>query len=229
MIRLKTQLTIPAGYKSGIDRIVSTFLRNNYECFMVGGSVRDMILGRDAYDFDFATNARPEDVMRLFKRVAPTGIKHGTVTLLIDNFSYEVTTYRSDGVYLDGRRPESVTFSDSLETDVMRRDFTINGLAYDLESGDVIDHVGGLEDLKRHVIRTIGSAIDRLSEDGLRSYRACRLASKLGFVIDDETLGAITSTREISRIISVERVRDELVKLLQTDKPSVGLAYLRTT
>ncbi|MGL4368953.1 MAG: CCA tRNA nucleotidyltransferase, partial [Spirochaetota bacterium] len=111
MYRFNRKLEIPAAYQDGILKITETFRRNNFECYMVGGSVRDMILGGEAHDFDFATNARPEQVMRLFKRVAPTGIKHGTVTLLIDDNTFEVTTYRSDGTYLDGRRPESVSFS----------------------------------------------------------------------------------------------------------------------
>ena len=226
---LEKQLAIPHAYKEGIGRITDTFRRNNYDCFMVGGSVRDLLLGKDAYDFDFATNARPEQVMKLFRRVAPTGIKHGTVTLLIDDCTFEVTTYRNDGKYMDGRRPENVTFSDSLEEDVLRRDFTINGLAYDLEKEQVIDYVGGIDDIDRGVIRTIGSAVDRLSEDGLRSFRACRLASKLGFAIDAGTLDAIRSTLDIAGMVSAERIRDEIVKLLQTDKPSIGLEYMRET
>lgn len=226
---LEKQLAIPHAYKEGIGRITETFRRNSYDCYMVGGSVRDLLLGKDAYDFDFATNARPEQVMKLFRRVAPTGIKHGTVTLLIDDCTFEVTTYRNDGKYMDGRRPENVTFSDSLEEDVLRRDFTINGLAYDLEKEQVIDYVGGIEDIDRGVIRTIGSAVDRLSEDGLRSFRACRLASKLGFTIDAGTLDAIRSTLDIAGMVSAERIRDEIVKLLQTDKPSIGLEYMRET
>lgn len=229
MKRLKTTLYIPETYRDGINRITETFRRHNFECYMVGGSVRDLLIGHEAYDFDFATDARPNDVMKLFKRVAPTGIKHGTVTLIIEGQTYEVTTYRSDGVYLDGRRPESVNFSDSLEEDVMRRDFTINGLAYDLELHEVIDYVGGIDDIAAKRIRTIGSALDRLGEDGLRSYRACRLASKLGFVIDETTLTAIRDTIKVAEGVSVERVRDELIKLLQTDKPSVGLEYMRVT
>ncbi|HEX8994337.1 MAG TPA: HDIG domain-containing protein, partial [Candidatus Paceibacterota bacterium] len=229
MKRLKTTLHIPEHYRDGINRISETFRRHNFECYMVGGSVRDLLIGHEAYDFDFATNARPNDVMKLFRRVAPTGIKHGTVTLLIDGNSFEVTTYRSDGAYLDGRHPESVSFSDSLEEDVKRRDFTMNGLAYDIDTHEVIDFVDGIEDIRAGVIRTIGSATDRLGEDGLRSYRACRLASKLGFSIDEATLAAIKATLPVAGAVSIERVRDELVKLLQTDKPSVGLEYMRTT
>ena len=229
MHRFKRKLDIPQTYLEGVFHITETFRRHNFECFMVGGSVRDLLLGRDVHDFDFATNARPEQVMKLFRRVAPTGIKHGTVTLLIDDHTFEVTTYRNDGKYMDGRRPESVTFSDSLEEDVMRRDFTMNGLAYDVQSEEVIDYVGGIEDIEKGLIRTIGSAVDRLSEDGLRSYRACRLSSKLGFVIDEKTLSAITSTLEIANMVSAERIRDELLKLLETDKPSVGFEYMRTT
>jgi poly(A) polymerase/tRNA nucleotidyltransferase (CCA-adding enzyme) len=229
MQKTKVEFNIPAQYLDGIMRISDTFKRNSYQCYIVGGSVRDLLLGIPAYDFDFATNARPDVMMRLFRRVAPTGIKHGTVTLIIDDNTFEVTTYRSDGVYLDGRRPESVSYSDSLEEDVLRRDFTINGLAYDVDTHELIDYVEGVDDLKKKIIRTIGSAHDRLGEDGLRAYRACRLASKLGFVIDDATLDAIRDTLSVSNMVSAERIRDEFVKLLQTDVPSVGIEYLRTT
>lgn len=221
-------IEIPADVRDHILTIVNQFKQKGHECYLVGGSVRDLLLGHPVYDYDFATDAHPEVVMRMFRRVIPTGIKHGTVSVIMgDDSTYEITTYRSDGTYIDGRRPEEVHFSKSLEEDVMRRDFTINGLAYDVLSGEVIDYVEGLDDLKRKVIRTIGNPIDRFSEDGLRTYRACRFASKLGFDIDPDTFEAISSTLDVARKISVERIRDEFAKVLETEKPSVGLELLR--
>ncbi|HOP62238.1 MAG TPA: CCA tRNA nucleotidyltransferase [Spirochaetota bacterium] len=220
-------LNIPERLRGPLADFTETFYRNGYECYLVGGSVRDLLLGQDTYDYDFATSARPEQVMKLFRRVAPTGIKHGTVTVLQGEMEFEVTTYRADGKYLDGRRPESVSFSDTLEEDVQRRDFTINGLAYDMERDEVIDLVGGVDDLERGVIRTIGSPIERFSEDGLRTYRACRFAAKLGFEIEPATFNAISDTLNVAEKVSAERIREELMKLLATDTPSKGFEYMR--
>ncbi|HPJ37548.1 MAG TPA: CCA tRNA nucleotidyltransferase [Spirochaetota bacterium] len=228
MTILEKSIILPPHYEKAIRSIVTTFSENGFECYLVGGSVRDLLMGAPACDFDFATNARPQQVMKLFKRVIPTGIKHGTVSLLFnDDATYEITTYRSDGKYVDGRRPESISFSDTLEEDVRRRDFTINGLAYDVLKQELIDYVGGLDDIGRGVIRTIGDSIDRFSEDGLRPYRACRFAAKLHFTIDPGTFDAIGKTLDVARMVSAERVRDELLKLLDAETPSVGFEYLR--
>ncbi|HOQ12602.1 MAG TPA: hypothetical protein PK104_09590, partial [Spirochaetota bacterium] len=124
-------IIIPERLQKPLYDFINIFHKKGYECYLVGGCVRDFLLGNETYDYDFATNARPEEVMNIFRKVVPTGIKHGTVTVLYGGMEFEVTTYRADGKYLDGRRPESVSFSDSLEEDVKRRDFTINGLAYD--------------------------------------------------------------------------------------------------
>ncbi len=221
------QLSIPADRVADVELIARTITEAGFECYMVGGSVRDLILGFPVYDFDFATNARPDRLMKLFRRTVPTGIKHGTVTVLLKEHAYEVTTYRADGKYLDGRRPESVSFSDTLEEDVQRRDFTINGLAYDVMAERVIDLVDGIIDLRAGIIRTIGDPMDRFGEDGLRTYRACRFAAKLGFEIEEGTFEAIAKTLDVAAKVSVERVKDELVKLLETEKPSVGLEYMR--
>lgn len=228
MTILEKSIILPPHYEKAIRSIVTTFSESGFECYLIGGSVRDLLMGAPAYDFDFATNARPQQVMKLFKRVIPTGIKHGTVSLLFnDDATYEITTYRADGKYVDGRRPESISFSDTLEEDVMRRDFTINGLAYDVIKQELIDYVGGLDDIDRRIIRTIGDSIDRFSEDGLRPYRACRFAAKLHFTIDFGTFDAIGKTLDVARLVSAERVRDELLKLLDADTPSVGFEYLR--
>jgi tRNA nucleotidyltransferase (CCA-adding enzyme) len=223
----KNILSIPENEKTEIFEIVKKLNSNGFECYLVGGSVRDLVLGHEVLDYDFATNALPENVMKIFKRVIPTGIKHGTVSVLMKEKQYEITTYRSDGKYLDGRRPDTISFSETLEEDVKRRDFTINGLAYDINKELIIDHVSGLEDINKKVIRTIGDPVKRLNEDGLRSFRACRFAAKLYFSIDKETFAAMGKTLDIARQVSAERVRDELMKLLDTDKPSIGLEYMR--
>jgi len=223
------EFNIPEKFYNDLKSFINTFNEKGFQCYLVGGCVRDLILEHDIYDYDFATDARPEEVMKMFKRVVPTGVKHGTVTVLIHGMEFEVTTFRADGKYIDGRRPEKVHFSDSLEEDVKRRDFTINGLAYDLKENRVIDYVKGMEDLEKGIIRTLGDPMERFSEDGLRTHRACRFASKLDFEIEKSTLEAIGKTLNIAELVSVERVKDELMKLLGTTKPSVGIEYMRET
>jgi poly(A) polymerase/tRNA nucleotidyltransferase (CCA-adding enzyme) len=220
-------LNIPERLRKPLKEFTGTFEKSGFDCYLVGGCVRDLLLGHDTYDYDFATNARPEQVMKLFRRVAPTGIKHGTVTVLFAGMEFEVTTYRADGKYLDGRRPESISFSDTLHEDVMRRDFTINGLAYDMKNDEIIDHVSGIDDLERGIIRTIGSPLDRFGEDGLRTYRACRFSAKLGFEIEGSTFNAISETLDVAEKVSAERIREELMKLLAADSPSKGFEYMR--
>lgn len=220
-------LKIPEDFYGRLSEFINTFYKNGFECYLIGGCVRDLILGYEIYDYDFATNARPEQVMKLFKRVIPTGIKHGTVTVMVKGLEFEVTTFRSDGKYLDGRRPEMVHYAESLDEDVMRRDFTINGMAYDLKKDEVIDYVGGMDDLNQGIIRTIGDPIERFSEDGLRTFRACRFAAKLGFIIEEKTFEAIGETLNISAMVSAERIREELMKLLTSGIPSVGLECMR--
>lgn len=220
-------LKIPEDFYGRLSEFVNTFNKNGFECYLIGGCVRDLILGYEIYDYDFATNAKPEEVMKLFRRVIPTGIKHGTVTVLVKDLEFEVTTFRSDGMYLDGRRPDKINYAESLDEDVMRRDFTINGMAYDLKTSEVIDHVGGMEDLKKGIIRTIGDPVERFSEDGLRTFRACRFAAKLGFMIEDETFKAINKTLNIAAMVSAERIREELMKLLTSGRPSIGFECMR--
>ena len=221
------RLTIPDCLYRALKEFMGRFHDKGYECYLVGGGVRDLLLGHDIYDYDFATNARPEDVMKIFRRVITTGIKHGTVTVFVNDMEFEVTTYRADGNYSDGRRPESVSYSDSLDEDVKRRDFTINGMAYDVITDEIIDLTGGMEDIERKIIRTIGNPAERFGEDGLRTYRACRFASKLGFDIDPATLDAIGNALDTASKVSAERVRDEIMKLLETPIPSVGFEYMR--
>jgi tRNA nucleotidyltransferase (CCA-adding enzyme) len=227
MTETELRLAIPERFVPGIEKICATLEKNGYQCHLVGGAIRDLILDRPADDYDFATDARPEALLKLFRSAIPTGIKHGTVSVILGGETFEITTYRSDGDYGDGRHPDAVSFSDSLEVDISRRDFTMNGLAYDYRRGVIIDHCGGMKDIRSGLIRTIGSPDERFAEDGLRPYRACRFASKLGFTIHSETFAAITGALDTASRVSAERVRDEFVKTLQSPKPSVGLEYMR--
>lgn len=208
-------------------KIIKLLHRNGYQAWIVGGSIRDLIIGKTAYDYDIATDAIPEKIMTIAKRALPTGIKHGTVTVLTEKNPVEVTTFRNDGKYSDGRRPDSVRYASTIQEDLSRRDFTINGIAYNPISQELVDPYGGREDLKAKMIRTIGNPIERFSEDGLRPYRACRFAAQLGFSIERNTFEAISKTLGISSSVSVERVREEFVKILLSEKPSIGIELLR--
>ncbi len=230
----------PSGIPKDILYIVNKFLENNYEIYLVGGAVRNLLLYGDKnieWDFDFATNALPDEVIKLFKKdkkifTVPTGIAHGTVSVIFanekKNIAYEITTYRTEDVYEDGRHPKKVSFSNSLLEDLSRRDFTINAIAYHPFENIIIDPFDGQKDLKRKIIRTVGNPVERFSEDGLRSIRACRIAAQLDFEIEKETFEAITKTLEITKKVSMERVREEFMKLLKTaDKPSKGIELMR--
>lgn len=172
------------------DEIIKTLERAGFEARYVGGCVRDTLLNRPIHDWDIASQALPEDVMHLFAHCVPTGLKHGTVTVLLDGVSAEVTTYRLDGAYHDGRHPDGVRFVRSLADDLARRDFTINAMAMD-ESGAITDLFGGRDDLTRHVIRCVGDPETRFREDALRMLRAYRFAAQLGFSLDEQTQAAI--------------------------------------
>ena len=227
MRKINLNIKIPESVSKTVLSIIKKFLERGFECHLIGGSVRDLILGRTVYDYDFATDALPEEVMKMFRKTVPTGIKHGTVTILSDEGQFEITTYRSDGKYIDERHPDTVSFSKELRIDVERRDFTINGLVYDPLSGEIIDHVNGLRDIENKIIRTIGDPIMRFTEDGLRPIRACRFAATLNFLIEENTFRAMAETADTVRKVSKERIRDELMKILESEKPSVGIEYLR--
>lgn len=186
-----------------------------FEAFLIGGSVRDFIMGRDIGDIDVTTSATPDEVKEVFSRfrVIETGIKHGTVTVLIENEPVEITTYRSEGSYSDNRHPDSVSFSKKLADDITRRDFTMNGIAYNFEKG-FVDLTGGIEDIKSETIRCIGDPEARFREDALRILRAVRFSSVLGFTIEENTKKAIHRCRGLLKNISAERIRDELCKLI---------------
>jgi len=196
---------------------------------IVGGCVRDVLLGRPAKDWDVATSAHPEDVQSVFRRTVPTGIAHGTVTVLIVGESIEVTTYRGEGAYSDARRPDHVVFGVTLEEDLARRDFTMNAMAYDPVVDKVVDPFGGRADLAARVIRAVGDPAARFAEDGLRVMRALRFAATLEFSVEPATEAAIPSALGSLARVSAERVRDELLKLLGAQKPSIGLEIAERT
>ena len=202
-----------------------------HQAHLVGGGVRDMIAGRPPADFDLATDARPDAVVALFHSFAiPTGLKHGTVTVLTETRRpVEVTTFRGEGEYLDGRRPVSVTYVDSLTEDLSRRDFTMNAIAFDPLDGRLTDPFDGQGDLGRGLIRAVGDPLVRFREDGLRPMRAVRQAAQLGFEVDPPTRDAIPQTLEVFRKVSAERIRDELYKMLAAPRPSRGLALMHET
>ncbi len=212
-----------------ITRFASRFNEAGHTLYVVGGAVRDHLLGMTIEDYDFATDARPEEVVALFRRVIPTGIEHGTVTVQFDGELFEVTTFRSDGAYLDSRHPSHVDFITSLEEDLKRRDFTINAFAVDCSSGAIIDMNGGMEDLKARLIRAIGDPHLRFDEDGLRILRAARIAAKIDFDIEAHTFKAMCAKRNNLLPVSSERIREELFKLVGSEHPRKGLEYLKSS
>jgi tRNA nucleotidyltransferase (CCA-adding enzyme) len=220
-------------HNADIPRPVLEVLRRlrelGFAVFLVGGCVRDMVRGVSPKDFDVATSALPEQVQSAFKKVIPTGIQHGTVTVVISGHHVEVTTFRSEGDYHDGRRPSSVSFETDINEDLSRRDFTINAMAYDPISRDLVDPFGGQADLQAHVIRCVRDAHERFSEDGLRALRAVRFAAVLGFTIEPSTLAAIPPTLPVFRKVALERVREEFVKTLLTPRAEAGLTLLAET
>ncbi|MZK49744.1 CCA tRNA nucleotidyltransferase [Clostridium beijerinckii] len=196
-----------------VTLIIDRLLENGYEAYMVGGCVRDCILGKEPKDWDITTNAKPLEVVELFDKVILTGLKHGTVTVMLNKESYEITTYRSDGEYEDNRHPKEVKFVSSLKEDLARRDFTINSMAYNDISG-LVDYFNGVEDLGKKIIRTVGDPRKRFDEDALRMLRAIRFSAQLDFTIDRLTLNSIKELKDNIRNISKERVREEFNKIL---------------
>lgn len=209
--------------------IARPLINAGFQCYVVGGAVRDMALGKKPHDLDFATDALPEKSISLFRRTVATGIQHGTITVLTGSGEYELTTFRRDGSYGDGRRPDRVDYSNSLADDLSRRDFTMNALAINCADSKLIDLYGGLADIEAGLIRAIGNPLQRFQEDGLRLMRAIRFASSLGFSIEKETLEAITQSVDMLKRLSAERIRDELSKTLVSLRPSLGLRLLAET
>lgn len=237
-----------------VTNVAEELQKNNYEAYLVGGSVRDILLGRVPSDFDIATNAYPEEVEKIFPKSIPVGAKFGTIIVVTEDekgerYDVEVTTYRSEADYFGGRWPSKIEFTKTIEEDLARRDFTINAVALDLQRFDelniklediLIDPYGGIQDLESHIIKAVGNPIDRFTDDGLRAVRGCRLAAQLdgaielkdendkGFVIEENTFEAMKQTNHITKQVSVERFREELMKLLlKSPKPSKGLRLMK--
>lgn len=211
-------INLPEKVKYIIDRITAA----GFEAYAVGGCIRDSILGREPNDWDITTSARPEQVKALFNRTVDTGIAHGTVTVMLDREGYEVTTYRIDGEYEDHRHPKEVVFTSRLVEDLRRRDFTINAMAYN-ETVGLVDAFDGMGDIQRGVIRCVGCARERFTEDALRILRALRFSAQLGYIVEEETRQAIRELAPSLAAISAERIAVELVKLLVSPHPD----YLR--
>lgn len=202
--------------------IINTIQAAGFEAYAVGGCVRDSVLNRKPDDWDITTSAKPEEVKSLFKRTVDTGIQHGTVTVMLDKEGFEVTTYRIDGKYEDGRHPKDVHFTASLTEDLRRRDFTINAMAYNEEQG-LIDIFGGMEDIRNGIIRCVGNPRERFTEDALRIMRAIRFSAQLGYTIEENTKAAIKELAPTLERISAERIQTELLKLILSPHPD----YLR--
>lgn len=200
------------------EQILHILNEAGYEAYVVGGCVRDSILDRVPGDWDITTSALPEQVKELFHRTVDTGIQHGTVTVMMGKEGFEVTTYRVDGEYHDGRHPDAVTFTRSLEEDLKRRDFTINAMAYHPEHG-LVDLFGGMEDINRKIIRCVGDPVERFTEDALRMLRAVRFSAQLGFTVEENTKAALARMSGNLEHVSAERIQTELVKLLVSDHP----------
>ncbi len=202
-----------------MDNIIEALTEAGFEAYAVGGCVRDVILGRIPNDWDITTSAKPLEIKKCFSRTIDTGIKHGTVTVMMGKAGFEVTTYRIDGEYEDARHPKEVTFCTDLHEDLLRRDFTINAMAYNHKDG-LVDIFGGQQDMDRKLIRCVGEATERFTEDALRMMRAVRFSAQLGYTIEEKTGEAIRQLAPNLKKISAERVREELTKLLESPNPS---------
>lgn len=203
-----------------VEYIINKIYDNGYEAFIVGGCVRDCIIGLKPNDYDITTSAKPNEIMSIFKneKIIETGIKHGTVTLIKNGIEYEITTYRIDGEYNDNRRPDFVEFTNDINKDLQRRDFTINAIAYNHRIG-IVDTFNGISDIYKKTIKTVGKADERFNEDGLRIIRAVRFSCKLGFDIEKDTLKSIYKNIKLIKNVSIERIQNEFNKILLSDSP----------
>jgi putative nucleotidyltransferase with HDIG domain len=211
------------------------FRKHGKKLYLVGGAVRDLVRGHEPHDWDLATDAGPDTVIAIFRSlkprvtVIPTGIKHGTLTVHYRDAEFEITTFRTDSDYRDGRHPESVVFTVSVEEDLSRRDFTMNAVALELPRGKVVDPFGGLKDIKRTIIRCVGNPRKRFEEDGLRPLRAVRFAAQLDFTVEKSTLQAIRPSLGVTAEVSQERIRDELDKIIASPRPSLAFRLMEQT
>ena len=203
--------------------------KNGFSAYLVGGSLRDILLGKKIKDYDFAVSAKTEDLIKIFPAAIRFGEKFGTILVIKNDFKFEITTFRKESEYTDKRHPQKVEFIDNIEDDLKRRDFTMNSLAFDFENNIIIDNDNGIKDIKDKIIRCQGDPQKRFEEDGLRLIRACRFSAVLGFSIEKETFDAIKKFAYIIDDISKERVRDEFLKIIDIRKPSVGIEILRNT
>jgi len=219
----------PEAVPAPVKEVVSTLLAGGHRAFLVGGCVRDMLRGEKPKDFDVATSARPNVVQKLFNRVIPTGIEHGTVTVIARGQHVEVTTFRAEAEYVDGRRPSRVDFHEDIDADLARRDFTMNAMAWDPVSNQFVDPFGGQADLEAKVVRCVRDPLERFSEDGLRCLRAVRFATVLDFTVEPATEAAIGQTLEVFKKVAAERVHQEFVKLLLAPHVATGLGLLQRT
>jgi poly(A) polymerase len=214
--------------RKNAEEIVRKLKSSGFEAYFVGGCVRDFVRGKVPGDYDITTSARPEEVMAVFERSVPIGAKYGVVAVIMSNHNYEVATFRSDDVYEDGRRPKQVHFSTARE-DVLRRDFTINGLLMDPVTGEIIDYAGGCADIEKKIIRTIGEPDARFREDYLRMLRAVRFAAYLNYEIEERTVKAIKSNCSRIKQISAERLQEELNKILTREGARQGFELMEKT
>ncbi|HEX3035670.1 MAG TPA: CCA tRNA nucleotidyltransferase [Thermodesulfobacteriota bacterium] len=209
--------------------IVGHLKNAGYKAFLVGGCVRDTVMEISPKEYDITTSAKPEEIMRIFSNTIPIGASFGVILVLERGYKFEVATFRRDESYSDGRHPDKVTYSDDEREDVKRRDFTINGMLYDPMSEEVLDYVGGTEDIKNRIVRTIGNPYERFNEDKLRMIRAIRFAARFSYEIEKETLQAIKKLAPLISQVSAERIRDEIVKIITQRNPRLGLTMLRET
>jgi tRNA nucleotidyltransferase (CCA-adding enzyme) len=239
---MKIKMQIPE-YVQKVGRIL---LKEGYEAYVVGGALRDIVMDKKPHDYDLATNALPDEMLNMFPKAVSTGAKFGTVVALVqdkhgETHEVEVTTFRSESEYVDGRWPESVDFVDDIDKDLGRRDFTFNAMALDLsqleldgldepKEGDIYDPYKGVQDIEKKVVRAVGTPIERFKEDGLRAFKACRMAAQLAFDIEKDTFEGIKESVPIASRVSMERIRDEFMKmLLNSSKPSIGIDLMRQT
>ena len=221
--RIMMEIIIPEDVKV----IITMIEHSGHEAYVVGGCVRDILMGREPDDWDITTSATPEEIKRIFVKTVDTGIKHGTVTVIVRGNGYEVTTYRIDGDYADGRHPQNVRFTRNLREDLKRRDFTINAIAYNEKNG-IKDEFGGIGDLERHLIKAVGDPFERFTEDALRMLRAIRFSAQLGFNIDGNTYNAICAMSGLIKNVSIERVQAELTKTLLSPHPELVTEFQET-
>ena len=216
----------PQYVKVVLDKLTAA----GFDAYIVGGSLRDMIIGRTPSDFDVTTSALPEEILEVFSdmKTIPTGLKHGTVTVLSGGEPIEVTTFRTDGEYLDSRHPESVSFASDVRDDLSRRDFSVNAIAYNEKRG-IVDPFGGKDDIKRKLLRAVGDPDTRMKEDALRIMRALRFSAQLGFTIEENTLAALKRTRDGLAKVSRERIGVEMAKLITSPEPAEPLGIMLKT